>query len=317
MDFLDPTVIRNELKLHLSQLERVTDSEKFVVQHARYKLLKRILLLFLKVHTNIQTAFNKEAVRVLRIMLDHIKFEINALHTEITYLRTRPSKTTKKGRYASRYFPGHEESFYLFQQEKFRGSFDVIKERQKQYIPFLETVRNLNSIRPFVEVGFGRGEFLDILRETGLKNTIGIETNKARVMEVQKKGYKAVAGDAVDFLMQFRGEISGLSAFHVVEHMEFEEIFDLIYAAYQKLAENGLVIVETPNPENLQVGSYSFYIDHTHITKLPPKFLQSVFEYIGFSTVKIVYSTPLRSNIKTETDRLLYGDLDYAIVAYK
>jgi len=49
----------------------------------------------------------------------------------------------------------------------------------------------------------------------------------------------------------------------------------------------GLVIFETPNPENIFVGACNFYIDPTHQRPLPPVMTQFLFESGGFSDVEI------------------------------
>ncbi len=291
-------------------LEKLSDSEKILPKNTRFKFFKKLLLKVLRVHTAYQTLFNTTIINFLRQMIVSHESALDYIHAKLNRSR---NETT----YHSRYFYSHKDKLYLFQQGKFRGAYAEIKKRQQQYIPYLHTIRELSEKYPFLEVGFGRGEFLEILRESGIHTIIGLETNKSRVIESSKKGFNAIHVDAVDYLMQYQGGLSGLSAFHVVEHMSFEEIFDFLYIAHQKLIKNGLVIVETPNPQNIQVSSWSFYFDHTHKIKLPAEFLQSIFEYIGYSKVDIVYSSALKSNRKTDIQRLIYGPMDYAIVAYK
>ncbi len=313
-------VINREIRDSISELTTLSNSEKLFPKKTKFKLFKKIILRILRPHTAIQTLFNNAAVEVFRKILNKITVEINRVSNELLSLRNiKPTKSSNQsnGTYKSQFFPTHEENFYAFQQDRFRGSFDLIKNRQRQYIPYLKTIRNLSKLYPFLEIGFGRGEFLEILKENGVKKILGVETNKMRVKEAKARGFEAKQADAVTFLLNYSGKLSGVSAFHLIEHLTFEEIFDLLYAIYHKLEDGGLVIMETPNPENLQVGSWSFYVDHTHITKLPPEFLKSLFDFIGFSKTRIVYSTPLKKNLKNEVQKMIYGPMDYAVVAYK
>lgn len=309
-----------ELKSSLQNLETLSDSEKRLPKKIKFRRIKKNILRLLRPHTAIQTAFNRLTVDLFKKMLKKISLDVTRLSREMISLRnmniSRKKDVSNVG-YRSQFFPAHEENFYAYQQDRFRGSFDLIKNRQKQYIPYLKTIKNLSKLYPFLEVGFGRGEFLEILKETGIQKILGVEVNKMRVSQARTKGFEAKQADAIDFLLRYDGKLSGISAFHLVEHISFEQIFDLLYAAYQKLEEGGLVIVETPNPENLQVGSWSFYIDHTHITKLPSGFLQSIFDYIGYSHIQIIYSSPLKINLKSEIQKMIYGPMDYAVVAYK
>ncbi len=299
-----------------NELRANADSEAAFDAHTSLIPLKKIVLRLLRIHTRIQSRFNAAVIAMFQSILTQLSDEIEGMYKVISSIRERTEGKVVTD-YKSIYFPAHEEDFYLFQQEKFRGPFDLIKDRQRQYIPYIKSIQKAGKNNPFIEVGFGRGEFMELLRENGVQKIIGVETNSKRVKEATDKGFEAYQRNAVDFITQYDGTISGVSAFHVVEHMTFDEIFDLVFAAYQKMVKGGLVIFETPNPENLQVGSWSFYIDHTHVKKLPPKFLASIFEYVGFREVEVVYSSPMKQTFKNEIDKMVYGPFDYAIVAYK
>ena len=80
-----------------------------------------------------------------------------------------------------------------------------------------------------------------------------------------------------------------VSAFHVVEHIPFETLRQLVDEAYRVLKPGGLLILETPNSENLVVGTSSFYLDPTHQRPLPAQLLTFVVEYAGFERVKTLY----------------------------
>jgi hypothetical protein len=90
------------------------------------------------------------------------------------------------------------------------------------------------------------------------------------------------------------------------------------------LKPGGLMILETPNPENLLVGSCNFYLDPTHENPIPAQTMQLLLEARGFRSDEVFKLHPV-PNVEIEvTDQLtshvnhfLYGPMNYAIVARK
>lgn len=86
-------------------------------------------------------------------------------------------------------------------------------------------------------------------------------------------------------------------------------------------SRGGVLILETPNPENVEVGTSSFYLDPTHQRPIPPLLLSFLVEHLGFARAKIVrLQEPAgllqRSDIGLES--VLFGvSPDYAVVAQK
>lgn len=229
-------------------------------------------------------------------------------------------KFLKFGLYKRRglFYPRFQDELYNFQQEYMRGGSTNIKEEQKVYLKYIKKVpkESLKSF-PFLDAGFGRGEFLDVLKEEGIKNTIGVDINKKSVAQALKKGIKAVEEDINKYLYLRTESLSGISAFHIIEHMSFAQFFDFLILARERLVTGGILIMETPNIENILVSNLTFYYDYTHQLKLPSLLIKSLLEFIGFSRVEFLYLHPARNKNVTEYDKLLYGPQDLGIIAYK
>ncbi|HBD7470337.1 TPA: class I SAM-dependent methyltransferase [Legionella pneumophila] len=214
-----------------------------------------------------------------------------------------------------------DSDFYQAFQEHFRGSFDTIKERLAIYISFISEVIKYYPEAPAVDLGFGRGEWLELLNEHGI-DVYGIEKDDNLREAAEKRGLKVVHEDALEHLRQLPEQSrSVITAFHVVEHMTFEEMYCLVKEAHRVLVPGGMLLMETPNPENILVGSSKFYLDPSHIKPIPPEMLAFTPEYLGFFRVKIIRLNETVSLNKTKhlniLDVLAGVSPDYCVLAQK
>jgi O-antigen chain-terminating methyltransferase len=128
--------------------------------------------------------------------------------------------------------------------------------------------------------------------------------------------------DALESLKQLQdGSASVVSAFHLVEHLPFDRVKDLVAECHRVLKPGGLLIMETPNPENFMVATHNFYLDPTHLRPIPPDLLAFVPEYLGYESVKILRLQET-AGVKTHPnlsmlDVLTGASPDYAVVAQK
>jgi hypothetical protein len=60
-----------------------------------------------------------------------------------------------------------EDLFYRAFEEEFRGSRELIKSRLVFYLPFIEPLKQTQPCPKAVDLGCGRGEWLEILAENG------------------------------------------------------------------------------------------------------------------------------------------------------
>jgi O-antigen chain-terminating methyltransferase len=144
------------------------------------------------------------------------------------------------------------------------SSREVIKARVKVYLPIIEPLKAIYPNSLVVDVGCGRGEWLELLNENGWQ-AIGVDTNRSMVDLCKELGLNAVVGDAIQYLSTINAEsVSVISGFHIVEHLPFDLLVRLVQEAHRALLPGGILILETPNPENYKVGAINFYLDPTH-----------------------------------------------------
>jgi len=216
------------------------------------------------------------------------------------------------------FYPQLADSFYTYQQEKLRGSANEIKKRQSIYLKYIKNVpKEVKSKNSFLDIGFGRGEFIELLKEEKLKNVEGVDINKKYVLDAKKKGYSVFQDDALRYLYLSEKKFYGISAFHLIEHINFNQLFDLMLVCSKKLVKGGVLILETPNVENIKVGANSFNLDYTHKLRLPSLLIKTLLEYLDFKKIEFLYLQPEKKQIKDDVERLLYGAQDLGVVAYK
>ena len=60
------------------------------------------------------------------------------------------------------------DNFYRTFEDKFRGSRMLIKSRLRVYLPFVEPLKDINTDTTALDLGCGRGEWLELLKEVGI-----------------------------------------------------------------------------------------------------------------------------------------------------
>ena len=180
------------------------------------------------------------------------------------------------------------ENFYRDFEARFRGERSEIKQRLGVYAPFLEALVARFPDATAIDLGCGRGEWLEVLREAGVRAR-GVDTDPLMLEACQAAGLEATTAEALETLRGLPDESLALvSAFHLVEHIPFEAVYDLARHALRVLRPGGLLLLETPNPENVVVGATTFHMDPTHRKPLPSPLLAFVASHAGFEAVKVV-----------------------------
>lgn len=175
-------------------------------------------------------------------------------------------------------------------ENKYRGNEGIIKERLKYYIDqIILPEYSQNKQVQVLDLGCGRGEWLELLKEYGYSAS-GVDVNTAMVLICRKKGLDVVSGELFDYIKLIPDNSRDIvTAFQVIEHIEIDKIDILLREIYRILKPNGLVILETPNTANVEVGCYGFYLDPTHIKPVNSELLKFIAEQSGYTKVEIQY----------------------------
>lgn len=196
-------------------------------------------------------------------------------------------------------FTGTVDSLtYVAFEDQFRGKTEEIRRRVNDYVPIFAGASNV------LDVGCGRGELLDALRESGV-TVRGVDVSPAMVELCRGRGFEVALGDALTYVSsQPDGSLGGLIAIQVVEHFTPAYLTKFLEAAYHALRPGAPLVLETINP-NCWMAFFETYIrDLTHQHPLHPDTLRHLVQASGFSTVDVQFRAPV-----PEEDRLAQVEL--------
>ena len=211
---------------------------------------------------------------------------------------------------------GQAFDYFLFEHQH-RGPVSEIKRRQSIYLDLFRDKKDA------VDLGCGRGEFVELLSENGI-NVTGVDSNPDMVDFCQNRGLQVVQADIFEYLASAPDKkFDGMFIAQVVEHMPPERILDLLSLCGQKLKPGGVIVAETVNT-NCLLALSNFYLDPTHVRPVPPEMLKFMFEQESFEFRTFKFSSPIPGSDGPEVLDLASGYdqegnayQDYAVVAFK
>jgi O-antigen chain-terminating methyltransferase len=219
-------------------------------------------------------------------------------------------------------------------EDYFRGDPREILRKLSVYLPLVRQLPFDDSC-PALDVGCGRGEWLLMLKDNGIPSE-GVDINSSFVAACRKAGLKVQEQDLFAYLDQRPDQLYSLiSGFHIIEHLNLDQQQAFLATAYERLVPGGILLLETPNPENSTVGACNFYIDPTHVRPVPALLLEFLARQAGFVITRIArlnfetlgIKVPITSfdgehaSYYSWLNELLFSRVfqapDYALIAFK
>ena len=210
----------------------------------------------------------------------------------------------------------------VYFQARFGGDEPVIRRQSEAFVDLYKGRKRV------LDLGSGRGIFLQLLRDTGIGG-YGVDLDPRMVAQSREKGLEAHEVDALTHLGQVEaGSIDGLYARHLAEHVLPGELVEILRACRRALAAGAPIVFVTPNPRTLTVGAHTFWNDPQHLRPIPPDLFKFYLEVEGFTDVELRTFEPtekrlsedvpagaIRENVKL-LNETLFGDRDYAVIGY-
>jgi SAM-dependent methyltransferase len=175
---------------------------------------------------------------------------------------------------------------YVGFEDRFRGSQDEIRSRLEPYVGMFAGARDV------LDVGCGRGEFLDLLTAAGI-GARGLDVNHEMVEVCRERGLDVAEADLLGYLGALPdGALGGLIAIQVVEHLEPAYLMRALDLAYHKLRPGARIVLETINPACWFAFFASYIRDLTHVRPIHPETLQYLLTASGFEQVTVEWRSP-------------------------
>ncbi|MFQ6083576.1 MAG: class I SAM-dependent methyltransferase [Candidatus Aminicenantia bacterium] len=213
-------------------------------------------------------------------------------------------------------------------ENRFRGYEEQLIRAQKKYLPYFVNKENV------VDLGCGRGEFLQILRDNNIKS-YGVDSNDEMIELCLEKGLKCIKGDILEHLSSLRDEsLGGIFSAQVIEHLPPKYLMELINKSFFKLKKGCYIVLETVNPTSIFTLVSTYFLDLSHQKPIHPQTLKFLLEITGFEEVEIQFLSPLeKEKLQTlpatdefstiinqnidKLNKLLYAPSDYAAIGKK
>lgn len=200
---------------------------------------------------------------------------------------------------------------------KFRGPEEYVSGGQRIYLEYFLGCREV------LDIGCGRGEFLELMREAGV-GARGIDLSEESVALCCQKGLRAETADLFAYLEALpEAALDGIFCSQVVEHLAPERLPVALKLCASRLSRGGVIAIETPNPECLAIFATHFYLDPTHTRPVPPALLAFYLEEFGLGGIEVKKLAPARDSMPSldslpaDFREAFFGALDYAIVGRK
>jgi SAM-dependent methyltransferase len=216
------------------------------------------------------------------------------------------------------------DTLYLAFQDQFRGPRELIKNRLKVHLSLIAEAKVGTQEYPILDVGCGRGEWLELLQESGYVAR-GLDRNRAMIELCRERGFDVAEGNVIEYLRTLPdASLGAVTFFHIIEHLPFGTLIKLLDETVRVIKREGLALFETPNPQNLVVGACNFYADPTHRNPVFPGTAQFLLESRGLVGVRVEYLNPVEGSPFKQGDQgsqaldgWFFGPRDFAVIGYK
>lgn len=218
---------------------------------------------------------------------------------------------------------------YFAFEEVYRGDEAAIRDRQNSY---LECFRGRQNV---LDVGCGRGEFLELLRDNGI-SAKGVELGTDQYLLCREKGLDVTQQDMFAYLESLPDEsLGGLFSAQVIEHLTASDQLRYVRLSYEKTTPGSPVIFETINAQCVWAVMRNFFLDPTHVRPIHPETLKFAMETVKFKDVELRFSSPMQDRALpplpgngneaaiadfnrrlADLNEFLYGNQDYAAIGW-
>jgi cyclopropane fatty-acyl-phospholipid synthase-like methyltransferase len=138
-----------------------------------------------------------------------------------------------------------------------------------------------------LDVGCGWGGLLMHLLDRGYTNVSGVDVSPEQVAMAHRLGLHSVTlAPAAEYLADRREQLDLVCAIDVLEHLERQELLELLDAIHAVLRPSGRLVLQVPNADG-PFASRMRYFDLTHERSFTAKSIAQALRAAGFTRVMV------------------------------
>lgn len=151
------------------------------------------------------------------------------------------------------------------------------------YLPHMPARRDVSIL----VVSCGPGYLVNMLRESGYLNVLGIDSDPAKVEFAARRGLPCEAAQAFPFLKERVASFDVIIPEQELNHLTLDETIEFLQLCRQALKPGGQVVVYAMNGANPLVGSENLAHNIDHFYNVTEHSLEQILTLAGFARVRV------------------------------
>ena len=149
-----------------------------------------------------------------------------------------------------------------------------VKQNLAAFVPFFRDCQQV------LDLGCGTGPFLENLRAVGIQG-VGVDADSLAAEQAAASGLRVIRSDVLQFLKDSNDSFDGVFCSHLVEHLPFDALVELVEGIARCLSPEGVLVMAFPNPESLDMQLFHFWVDPQHVRFYHPRLIRAMLRHYG------------------------------------
>jgi 2-polyprenyl-3-methyl-5-hydroxy-6-metoxy-1,4-benzoquinol methylase len=179
------------------------------------------------------------------------------------------------------------DSFWEAPDDLEKGYQTLFQFYKHNYVKHLPQNKNARIL----VVSCGPGYFVNMLRQQGYSDILGIDSDPEKVKHAQARGLNCIAEAAFPFLEQNPEAFEAIFCECEINHLTKEEVLEFLKLCRESLREGGTIIFHSINGANPITGVELWALNFDHYHSMTEYSLRQVLGYSQFREIKVI---PLR-----------------------
>lgn len=175
------------------------------------------------------------------------------------------------------------DSYWQAPQDVDKGFRSFTAYYAANYLPRLPRDRGARIL----VVSCGPGYLVNMLREQGYRDVLGIDSDPSKVEHGRRRGLPCETARAFDFLAGRSGEYDAIIPEQELNHLTLDETLEFLQLCRAALRPGGSVVVYAMNGANPFVGSENLSHNIDHFYNVTEYSLQQILQLSGFTDVRV------------------------------